>query len=85
MRERLSGFKVNDRRSFIEFIELLHGDFRKNPQGWKNRNLGDFLDAVSRYANDVQGYYNNTNKNIDADQPSWQVFADILKGSTIYE
>ena len=85
MTEQLSKFKVTDRTSFIEFIELLHEDFRKNSERWQNRNLDDFLEALSRYAKDIQGYYDNTNKNVNADQPSWQVFADIFKGSTIYE
>ena len=85
MTEQLSKFKVTDRTSFIEFIELLHEDFSKNSERWRNRNLDDFLEALSRYAKDIQGYYDNTNKNVNADQPSWQVFADIFKGSTIYE
>ena len=85
MTERLSNFKVTDRQSFIEFIELLHEDYRKNLKTWQNKNLDNFLDALGRYANDIQAYYDNTNKNINADHPSWQVFADILKGSKIYE
>jgi hypothetical protein len=43
------------------------------------------LEAIGRYTNDIQGYYDNTNKNVNADQPTWQVFADIFRGSTIYE
>jgi len=85
MIERLSNFKVTDRQSFIEFIELLHEDYRKDRKSWQNKDLDHFLEAIGRYANDIQGYYDNTNKNVNADQPSWQVFADILKGSKIYE
>ena len=85
MTERLSNIKVTDRQSFIEFIELLHEDYRKNLKSWQNKNLDSFLDAIGRYANDIQGYYDNTNKKVNADDPSWQVFADILKGSKIYE
>jgi len=85
MTERLSNFKVTDRHSFIEFIELLLEDYRKDRKSWQNKDLDHFLEAIGRYANDIQGYYDNTNKNVNADQPSWQVFADILKGSKIYE
>ena len=85
MTERLSNFKVTDRQSFVEFIELLHEDYHKNLKSWQNKNLDGFLDAIARYANDIQGYYDNTNKKVNADEPSWQVFADILKGSKIYE
>lgn len=85
MTGRLLNFKVTDRQSFIEFIELLHEDFHKNPHNWQNKNLDNFLAAIDRYAKDIQGYYDNTNKKVNADQPTWQVFADILRGSTIHE
>jgi membrane protease subunit (stomatin/prohibitin family) len=81
--ENVSKFKVTDRKSFIEFIRLLRRDFEVN--NWENNNLADFLEAMERYAEEVQGYYNNTQQNINANEPSWQVFADILMGSTMYE
>jgi hypothetical protein len=37
------------------------------------------------YSQDIQGYYKNSNQNVDADIPSWKVFADILLGAKIYE
>lgn len=77
--------KVIDRKSFIEFMETLLKDFDKNADNWENRTLRDFLEALSAYANDVQGYYNNCNISIDANTPSWRVFADIMQGATIYE
>jgi hypothetical protein len=76
-------FEVYDRKSFIEFLGLLRQDFEKN--NWENDNLSDFLEAMERYTNDIQGYYDNTNQNVNADEPSWRTFADILKGSTMYE
>ncbi len=85
MREQLLNFKVTDRKSFIEFIGLLHQDFRLNSESWENNNLENFLEAMERYADDIQGYYDNTNQNVNADEPSWQTFADIFKGSMSYE
>ena len=85
MTDHLSNFKVTDRRSFIEFIELLRQDLADNPQNWENKNLSDFLDALSSYAADIQGYYDNTKQNVDADTPSWTTFADIFRGARIYE
>ena len=54
MTEKLLNFKVKDRKSFIEFLGLLRQDFEKN--NWENNNLSDFLEAMERYANDIQGY-----------------------------
>lgn len=40
---------------------------------------------MARYAEDLQGYYNNQKDAIDADVASWKTFSDIIKGGRIYE
>lgn len=85
MTDTISNFKVTDRQSFIKFIDLLRKDFVDNPESWENKKLENFLEALSSYADDIQGYYDNTNQNVDADKPNWQTFADIFKGATLYE
>lgn len=44
-----------------------------------------FLEALSAYTEDIQGYYDNLKQNINADKPDWQTFSDIFKGAKIYE
>ena len=85
MNETLKDFKVTDRETFIKFIDLLRKDYLDNSENWGNKNLPDFLGALSAYAEDIQGYYNNMKQNVNADQPDWQTFADIFKGAIIYE
>jgi hypothetical protein len=85
MNDTLNDFKVTDRQSFIKFLDLLRKDFLDNPDEWENKNLDDFLEAMTRYTEDIQGYYDNTKQNVNADQPDWQTFADIFRGATIYE
>lgn len=85
MTEQISNFKVADRKSFVEFIALLRSDLFANPDIWENRNREDLLEAMARYADDIQGYYDNMRQPVDADKANWQVFADIFKGSSIYE
>lgn len=85
MNEQLSNFKVADRQTFIKFLDLLRKDFLENREEWQNKNIEDFLEAMTRYTEDIQGYYDNTNQNIDANKPRWEIFADTLKGSKIYE
>ena len=81
----IDDFKVIDRQTFIEFIGLLHKDCLNNPESWENRTLPDFLEALSAYTLDIQGYYDNTKQSINADKPDWSTFADIFKGAKIYE
>jgi len=77
--------KVENRKEFIDFIEKMSRDLRENPENWENKSLEDFLEAVASYAADIQGYYDNTKQNIDADKADWQTFADIFRGARIYE
>ena len=77
--------EVTDRQSFINFLELLYEDYMKNQKDWENPRLDRFLEAMSTYAEEIQGYYNNTNQNVNADTASWKVFADILMSAKMYE
>lgn len=77
--------KISRRQEFISFLETFRQDLIEKPNDWENKNLEDFLEAMIRYTEDLQGYYDNTKQTINADIPDWQVFADILKGARIYE
>jgi hypothetical protein len=85
MNEELSAFKVNDRQTFIAFIDLLRDDLLKNPEMWENRKLSDFLEAFSLFTEDIQYYYENEKQKINADEANWKTFADIFKGATMYK
>lgn len=77
--------KISTRQDFIDFLESFRKDLNENPDNWENKNLDDFLEAMIRYTSDIQGYYDNTNQNVNADIPDWRVFADIFQGARIYE
>ena len=85
MSDDLYSFKVITRQDFAQFVGLLLKDFTDNPSSWENRTLADFLEALSRYTEDVQSYYDNTGKNKNADKPDWSIFADIFLGAKVYE
>ncbi|MDF7810152.1 hypothetical protein [Hymenobacter sp. YC55] len=76
---------VDSRASFVEFVALLRQDFLKSPNSWENNTLESFLEALGRYAEDIQGYYDNCEAGVNADEPSWQNFANILRGASMYE
>lgn len=73
------------KEEFIQFIDNLKMDFIENKEQWENKTIEDYLEAISRYTEDIQGYYLTTNQNIDLEKVNWKVFSDILKGSSIYE
>lgn len=85
MNDTVNDFKVTDRQTFIKFLDLLRKDFLDNPENWENKILPDFLESLSAYTKDVQGYYDNKKLDIKADKPDWSTFADIFKGAKIDE
>ncbi|KQS40986.1 hypothetical protein [Pedobacter sp. Leaf194] len=81
MNDSINNFKVIDRQTFIEFLEMLRKDFLDNPESWENKTLPDFLEALRSYNEDIQGYYNKLKQDINADRPNWQTFADLFTGA----
>lgn len=73
------------KKEFIQFIENLRLDFIQNKEQWENKTIEDYLEAISRYTEDINEYYKNTNQDIDLKEIDWKVFSDILKGSSMYE
>ena len=73
------------RLEFIGFLKDLKNDFSQNPKDWENVELSDFLESMIAYTEDIQGYYDNMNMNVDANIPTWENFSNILKGASIYE
>ena len=85
MKNTPENFSVTDRKTFIEFLDLLRIDLINNPGNWENKTLPDFLEALGAYAEDIQGYYDNMNLDKNADHLEWSIIADIFKGAKIYE
>lgn len=77
--------EVNDRKDFSDFLGLLLNDLKTNPDKWENKQLDTFIEAMQRYSEDIDGYYENVHPDLNADLPTWRVFADILRGAVIYE
>ena len=76
---------ISSRQDFIIFLQRLLADYSKSGNNWENQSLGDFLESLSAYATDVPDYYKNMSIAVDADTASWRVFADMLRGATVYE
>ncbi|GAA4497853.1 hypothetical protein GCM10023172_13460 [Hymenobacter ginsengisoli] len=85
MSDNVDALPVNSRASFVAFLALLQQDLVCNPIRWENKTLADFLAAMHSYAEDIQGYYDNTDQSINANEAHWQVFADIMRGARVYE
>jgi len=75
---------VKSRQDFVQFIQALIEDFKKNRKNWENKDLETFLKAVQSWTEDMDGYYVNKNITIP-ENITWGVFADILIAAKQYE
>ncbi|MBU1218202.1 hypothetical protein KKF34_17130 [Myxococcota bacterium] len=81
----LDSSRIRTRQDFSEFVSALRQELNNSERNWENDTIDSFLEAISAYTLDVEGYYKNKNIDLDANNPSWRVFADILRGASIYE
>ncbi len=75
---------VKTRKDLSEFVSALLKDLENNNTEWENASLDDFLEAMSGWIEDMDGYYKNQGKPFSEDQP-WKIFAEILYASKVYE
>jgi len=74
---------VRTREVFVRFVEALARNFEECPDEWENPTVGQFLEALGRWTEDMDGYYRNVNRPIPR-EPSWQLLADMLMAARIY-
>lgn len=73
------------RIEFIEFLKEFKKDLKLNSSNWENKTLEDFLEAMTAYTEDIQGYYDTMKLNIDSNKATWENFKTILQGAAVYE
>ena len=76
---------VTSREDFARFVAAFRADLLAKPEEFDNRTLDGFLDALSRYADDVPGYLKNVGSPLHPEAPSWQLFAIMLCGAKLYD
>lgn len=76
--------KITNRKEFICFINYLNEDFLNNKDEWSNINISDFLESLSAWVSDMDGFYENANLEVP-ENLNWQFFADALHAVKYYE
>jgi hypothetical protein len=75
---------VSTREDLSNFIDRLSNDLNSNKGEWENHDLPSFLEAMSGWVQDMDGFYKNNGKDVPIDVP-WNIFADILYAAKVYE
>ena len=76
--------KVQGREDLAEFVRGLAKDFRLQPESWENSDLGNFLEAMGAWVDDMDGYYSNRCESVPA-KPDLSTIAEILAAARAYE
>jgi len=74
--------KVHERTELAEFVRELAAEVRSGE--FENATLESFLEALSGWIEDMDGYFSNIGENTPA-QPDWRLVAMMLRAATVYE
>lgn len=75
---------VCSRADFVAFVHRLSRDVRANPRSWENKDLGDYLEALAAWVEDMDGYYLHRGLPVP-ERPDWQNVAEMLMAAKFYE
>jgi hypothetical protein len=75
---------VTTREELAVFVASLAREARKAPNNWQNADLHSFLEALSAWINDMDGYFLNQGEPVP-ERPTWRTFAQMLAAATTYE
>jgi len=75
---------IHTRADFIGFLHTLRGQLQRRPEEWENRDLPAYLDALTAWVEDMEGYYKNRGETVP-DQPTWKTLGQILLAAKVYE
>ena len=72
------------RQDLADFIDQFRDSLRRDPESWENNDLDSFLEALSAWTRDMDGYFTNRGEPVP-DVPSWRLIAQMLLAARVYE
>ena len=75
---------VSSRDQFVDFLNALRQDAATHPEEWQNKTLDEYLEALSAWVQDMDGYYKNNNRPVPT-SPGWKNLAEMMLAAKYYE
>lgn len=75
---------VGSRDHFVDFLIALRKDAVMHPEEWQNKTLDEYLEALSAWVRDMDGYYRNNNRPVP-ELPDWKNVAEMMLAAKSYE
>lgn len=73
---------VNNKETFLNFLECLQNDFHTNPQEWENTTIEGYIESIHNWIDDFSTCENN---DIDWNNLDYSTLARIFYMGKIYE
>ena len=74
---------VASRNNFVSFVELLNQNLKTHSDEWENGDLHSFLEGLSVFTSDMEGYYKNMGEDVDVEAISWRMMAQMLLAAKV--
>ena len=75
---------INSKEDFVKFLTELRYDKEQNSEEWENREITSYLEGISSWVEDMEGYFANMNIDIPKDI-DWKFIAILFYVGKIYE
>ena len=77
-------YEIKSKSDLVDFIKSLCEDFKSSGEEWESLRIDDYLEALSAWLQDMDGYFANRNegapKTLD-----WKLFGMALLAAKSYE
>lgn len=77
--------KVESRHDFLTFVRYLRENLKQAKEEWQNNTLEQYLGALATFASDMDGYYKNMKQDVDVEQMTWRLAAQMLLAASVYD
>lgn len=75
---------IDSRDSLADFVEALRRDLEAHPDEWENRTLSRYLESLSAWIREMDGYYQNCGQ-MAPTAPSWRNIGEMLLAAKHFE
>ncbi len=75
---------IRTRSDLVDFLHALRSNLEGDPDGWENRSLDDYLDALARWLGSMEQLFINTGRPVPND-PTWQLMGRAVLAAKSYE
>ena len=75
---------ISSKEEFEHFLKCLLQDYKENQNDWENADLSRYLDGLAQFAIDMSSYYANLKEDINVNDITWRIAAEMLLAASVY-